>query len=235
MLVFIRDDIKDYISSSDKTKLFSSYEYNIRWYDYDAHIRDEKEILLRKFINKRIKTNFEKLRLSFNRQDPWVSLFDAYERKDGKTLFAYILDYTFYRPRDFVNLLSPLGQLEYNYPLNGNAVITLINKMAQNTMGDIEDELSILYDQEYIQAIKRLLRDIAMSHPPITYEKIVELFNSNGVDIKVLDVLIDYDIIILSKNGNFLHKYREQKIEDKVENYEFSLHKAIYVYFNKLR
>lgn len=235
LLVFIRDDIKDYISSSDKTKLFSSYEYNIRWYDYDAHIRDEKEILLRKFINKRIKTNFEKLRLSFNRQDPWVSLFDASERKDGKTLFAYILDYTFYRPRDFVNLLSPLGQLEYNYPLNGNAVISLINKMAQNTMGDIEDELSILYDQEYIQAIKRLLRDVAMSRPPITYEKIVELFNSNGVDIKTLEVLIDYDIIILSKNSNFLHKYREQKIEDKVENYEFSLHKAIYVYFNKLR
>ena len=235
MLIFIRDDIKDYISSSDKTKLFGSYEYNIRWYDYDTHIRDEKEILLRKFINKRIKTNFEKLGLAFNRQDPWVSMFDSYECKDGKTLFEYILDYTFYRPRDFVNLLSPLGQLEYEYPLKGNAITFLINKMAQCTMGDIEDELYILYDREYIQAIRRLLRDIAMSYPPITYEKVVELFKNNNVDIKVLEVLIDYDIIILSKNGNFLHKYREQKIEDKVENYEFSLHKAIYVCFNKLR
>lgn len=235
LLIFIRDDIKDYMSSSDKTKLFDSYEYNISWYNYDTHIRDEKEILLRKFINKRIQTNFDRLGLTYNRQDPWSSLFDPRERKDGKTLFEYILDYTFYRPRDFVNLLSPLGQLEYNYPLNGSAVTTLINKMAQCTMGDVEDELSILYERDYIQSIKRLLRDIAVSHPPVSYTKIIEIFKNNGVDIDVLDVLIDYDIIILSKNGNFHHKYREHKIEDKVENYEFSLHKAIYVYFSKLR
>lgn len=235
LLIFIRDDIKDYMSSSDKTKLFDSYEYNISWYNYDTHIRDEKELLLRKFINKRIKTNFDKLGLSYNRIDPWISLFDSQERKDGKTLFEYILDYTFYRPRDFINLLSPLGELEYNYPLNGNAVTALINKMAQKTMGDIEDELSILYDGDYIQTIKRLLNDIAMSHPPVSFAKITEIFKRHGVDIEVLHVLIDYDIIILSKKGYFLHRYREQKIEDRIENYEFSLHKAIYVYFNKLR
>lgn len=223
------------MSSSDKTKLFDSYEYNISWYNYDTHIRDEKELLLRKFINKRIKTNFDKLGLSYNRIDPWISLFDSQERKDGKTLFEYILDYTFYRPRDFINLLSPLGELEYNYPLNGNAVTALINKMAQKTMGDIEDELSILYDGDYIQTIKRLLNDIAMSHPPVSFAKITEIFKRHGVDIEVLHVLIDYDIIILSKKGYFLHRYREQKIEDRIENYEFSLHKAIYVYFNKLR
>lgn len=236
LLIFIRDDIKDYISASDKTKLFGSYEYNIKWYDYDTHIRDEKEILLRKFINKRIKTNFENLGLSYNRIDPWSTLFDTKERSDdGKSLFAYILDYTFYRPRDFVNLLSPLDKLEYKYPLNGSAVTTLINRMAQQTMGDIEDELSILYERDYIQSIKHLLRDIALSRPPISYAKIVELFDINGIYIETLDVLIDYDIIILSKEGHFLHKYREQKIDDDVDTYEFSLHKAIYVYFNKLR
>lgn len=102
-------------------------------------------------------------------------------------------------------------------------------------MGDLEDELSVLYDLNYIKSIKRLIKCVCQSHPPISYNKLITLFDECNVDKNDLDTLIDYDIIVLSQDGNFKHKYREQKIEDDIQNYDFSIHKAIYIYFNKLR
>ena len=55
ILLFVRDDVIDGlegIEGGDVAKIFSSYEYRINWYVHDLACTDERNILLRKFINK---------------------------------------------------------------------------------------------------------------------------------------------------------------------------------------
>ena len=234
LLLFIRDDIKEYINSSDKTKLFNSYEYTINWYEASYLKGDESQMQLRKFINKRIANNYLNLNLSYNTQDPWKTLFSD-EDYNNKTVFQHILDYTFYRPRDLVNLLSPLCELKCEHPLKKTSVNLLINKLAIKTMGDIVDELDILFDALYIESIKKVLKEISSSNPPVSYQKLLEIFANNEVKDEHIDLLIDYDLIIVSENAKYKYKYREQKIESELSECQFSIHKGLYVYFHKLK
>lgn len=76
IIVFIRDDIKKLIDTynSDTAKIFSSYEIRLNWYDHESFKLNENFTHLKKFINKRIKLNFEEKGISYNSNDPWSTL-----------------------------------------------------------------------------------------------------------------------------------------------------------------
>lgn len=105
VLLFIRDDIRDYIKDkfNDSAKIISSYEVLLDWYDHNLYTSNNiGEIPLKKLVDRRIEKNFERLGIKYE-GDPWeylipitISAKNAY----GKSSFKYFLDFTFYRPRD---------------------------------------------------------------------------------------------------------------------------------------
>ncbi|MFI3314479.1 MAG: hypothetical protein R3Y04_02280 [Rikenellaceae bacterium] len=234
IILFLRDDIKNCISASDKTKIFSSCEYCINWYIHDDFERDEKDVKLRQFINKRISANFTKRGIKFDSNDPWSTLFANSDRCYTKSAFSYILDYTFYRPRDFINLLQPLGDLKLKYPLRRADVINLINKLAVVTYEDIKDELLIHFNSDEISNIGYILKEV-VSRDRISYSDLCELFKKYGIHESNINIFMDYSLIVPNKKNIYYHTYREKKLDEPIENYLFSTHKAITPYFKNLK
>ena len=126
ILIFLRDDIGRRLGGIDydKNKIFGSYEYRINWYNYNDAKYDEKKLLLRKFINKRIGINFNVHGIPYNEEDPWVTLVDnsVCEAYNNKTAFKYILDFTFYRPRDLINFFNNIGSEDLPVPLSPDSI-----------------------------------------------------------------------------------------------------------------
>jgi hypothetical protein len=63
---------------------------------------DENTMPLKRMINKRIEINFKKHNLQYEKTDPWSSLIKDNYTAYFKSSFKYVLDYTFYRPRDII-------------------------------------------------------------------------------------------------------------------------------------
>lgn len=61
ILVFMCDDIGRALdgTANDEAKIFESHSYTLNWYDAMGANTNEKEVKLRKLINKRLKVNFD--------------------------------------------------------------------------------------------------------------------------------------------------------------------------------
>ncbi|MBM3454092.1 MAG: hypothetical protein FJX80_02970 [Bacteroidetes bacterium] len=68
VLVFLRDDIKNVLETkdSDTSKMFSSYEIPLHWYNHDNFKSSENNVNLKKFANKRIALNFQANDIKYN-------------------------------------------------------------------------------------------------------------------------------------------------------------------------
>lgn len=240
VLLFMRDDIQKHLEAkeADLTKIFGSYEFNISWFNpNDARISENKTNI-KKFINRRIQYNFRKNGIAYNENDPWYTLFEECSREtSNKGSFKYILDHTFYRPRDLINVIKDLGIKDYSYPISFNTIQTLLNQYSEYCVGEIKNELSMLYSEDDINNIFKLLKTIAVHVQKPTFTKLMELFNENNVDEKWFASLLAYDIIIpIDNETNEIYcNYREKRITKDVEEYCFTLQKSIYVYFNRYK
>lgn len=173
VILLLRDDIqksiinnfheKDSTIPADSAKVFNSYSVNINWYQNDAN---DTNLNIRKFINKRISHAFEKAMLTYNESDPWVSLVEEpFKETDttnnNNTSFKYILNHTFFRPRDLILFFTPLGNKEYSYPLNKYDINGLIGLYSRSVIDEIKNELSNFYTKEEIISIFNAFSKIA--------------------------------------------------------------------------
>lgn len=163
VVLLIRDDISKLISSyaTDTGKIFASYAAQINWYQ-DEYNQNNKEtdLHIRGFINKRIKIALEKNGISVNQIDPWVSLVQEpfSESTDSqKTSFKYLLDHTFFRPRDLILLFKPLSSHEYKVPLSKSDANHLLGMYATEIVTEFRNELSCFYDNVQIISIMNAL------------------------------------------------------------------------------
>lgn len=235
ILIFLRDDIGKRLDGidSDKNKIFGSYEYKINWYNYESGSMQEKDILLRKFINKRIGINFQTMNIPYNIIDPWLTLVDNNVHPDynRKTAFRYILDFTFYRPRDFVNIFKNIGSCNYSIPLNPNSIKALLKQFVQTNVGEIKDELTVLFDASSIENIFSLLNQIARTSN-LSYTALLELMDDYNIDRSNFVILLDYCLIIPKDTMGYQYfNYREQPLLNNYEDYVYTLPKCLYTYF----
>lgn len=242
ILILLRDDIKKILEgfSADVSKIFSSYEVELKWHDG----KKESDTRLRKFVNRRIEANFKQKNIKYQAYDPWITLFKDdegcygtdYNEKE-KTAFKQILDYTFYRPRDLILFLKNVGTNKYYYPINGQNISELLQKYATENVSEIKSELAIHYSQSQITDIFKVLRSLSYSQST-GYSKdtiIAELQNQN-LDSNIFFSLVDYYIILPfdSTNGKYYIGYRNSNMSDYDVNKEtimYKLHKCIYAYF----
>lgn len=242
VIILIRDDIKKALTgfSADTSKIFSSYGVELKWYDD----KNENDTRLRKFVNRRIKFNFEQHGLRYMASDPWSSLFKNDENCYGvdyngcyRTAFKQILDYTFFRPRDLILFLKNVGEDKYYYPINGMNISTLLQKYTKENVEEIKSELEIHYSQEQITEIFKVLKALSyLQNNGFDSTEILAKLKGRGLDEDILKILIDYYLILPfdSRTGKYYIGYRDSKLSDydiDEENIKYKLHKCIYAYF----
>lgn len=237
ILLFLRNDIAQNLDAvaSDKTKILGAYSFAIDWYYHAEAQVDETKILLRRLINKRIEANFKKFGYRYNHDDPWKSLVNCKDHGYGKkTAFKYILDFTFYRPRDLLNIFKDIGRHEYPIPIGFKDMTNLLRAYSSSFHGEITDELSIIYDRQQINGIDGFLRDIAKSDRRISHSRLKELMRAHSLNHDVLLMLIEYSLIIPVDQHTEHHyfSYREDVRVDNLENYYFTTPHCITLYFN---
>jgi hypothetical protein len=241
VLIFLRDDIRNALISeySDSAKLFNSYEILINW--YKDNVTNENDLPIKKLVERRIQIGFKNkgIRIA-NGISPWDSLFadDNYSSAYPKSSFKYILDFTFYRPRDFITLLNVISQEEYNYPIKMNSVKRIINRYVAINIKEIKSELSLYFtEKEKGLLFNDLFCYIIDNQPTFTKAtlKIKDLFPLREDDI--MEILFSYNLFVLQKeDGTEIYvSYRDNRLDTlKKEELKILLHKCIYTYYKKL-
>ncbi|MGY5393972.1 P-loop ATPase, Sll1717 family, partial [Acinetobacter sp. NigerLNRRAM0016] len=146
VIILIRDDVERTLSSqgADIAKIFSSYSTRLDWYQDEYQSLDkESSVGLKKLVERRTKYAFEKAGFNYNSSSAWDSLIN--DDFTPKSSFKYISDHTYLRPRDFILLLKPLENGEYEIPLNKYYVNNLIGLYATELIKELTNELSSFY------------------------------------------------------------------------------------------
>lgn len=236
ILLFVRDDVAKQVSGivSDRAKMFGSYEYRLNWYNHEGRGMRETDIILRKFINRRIAKAFDKLGVEYNKHDPWLSFVDndAMAEYGNRTAFRYILNMTFYRPRDFVNVFRNIEDTNYHIPLDVNSIRSILKNYVRINFEEIKDELSIQFNPDEIEHIIAVLKAVANHNGDVSYDEIVENLEQQGFEESMLSTLCQYNLIVPKDHyNNHYYTYREQDFDDDYEEYEYGVPNSIFLYF----
>ena len=234
VLLFIRDDVSNALQTigADTGKLFGSYECQIKWYNHEIGNDDDNNNPIKRFVNRRLSINFDLLKIKYNHDNPWETFVEEdYYNYSNKSAFKYLLDYTFYRPRDIINIFKDVGVRKYPLPLSPKNVKSLIKNYLQINKIEVFNELSVQYDRQKLNSIETILVYIAKNGPQ-NYEKTIELFEQNSLHEIDLKVLINYYVVIpLDTNNIPKFSYREGVIEEDISAYRFGLPLSILSYY----
>lgn len=236
ILVFIRDDVSDQLNgmAADKSKMFSSYETRLSWYDH-LDIDHEERTLLRKFINKRIQLAFESLGRLYDTFDPWKSFVDNKPCREynDNTAFKYILDFTFYLPRDLLLIFKDLEKKELPLPMAPSDVKALLKDYVRRKKEEIEDELTIQFeDRASINQLMAALKELS-NRNNYKMKDVLDQLNQFGLNENIFLVLIDYNLLIPKDSKKKLYyKYREMPVVGNLNDYVFTMPKCLYCYFH---
>lgn len=154
IILLLRDDISRFLlnEDADTAKLFSSYEILLNWYQHSSVYKNEDELAIKQFINKRIKLNFENNEFDFDKERPWESLI-ASDESYTYTSFKYVIDHTLIRPRDLILFFKPLSELKLPIPINKNDINVLLGKYSVEFVKELRNELSAHYSSKDINSI----------------------------------------------------------------------------------
>lgn len=240
ILVFIRDDIRNNLVTKypDSAKIFASYEIFINWYNHFSSSIDENNNPLKRLANKRIEINFKNHNIQVN-SDAWSALINN-EAHDYKTSFKYVLDYTFYRPRDIITFLSVISKENYTFPITSNNLKKIIDQYIKLNVTEIKSELSLYFNEDEKDLIFKDVFPYIINYQGVMRQKLIDKIISLDFGIhadKVIDVLLDYSLLIYQYgNGDLLFNYRENNELDRVDidQLKITLPKCIYHYYRKI-
>lgn len=243
ILIFLRDDVREKLISeyADSAKIFNSYEININWYNQSPA---ENKIALKKLVNKRIELNFKNKNISYNENDPWSSLFsnDNFNPNGHprKTSFKYILDFSFYRPRDIITILNVAVEQNVCYPISQNDLKIILQKYIERNINEIKSELSLYFNEQEKSKLFNTLFKFISDYPIKSYNQVLEKIRTMGLSMEpdlILNILISYSFIVPSNsNGDLFFNYRESVELNKMKREELFLNlpKSIYHYYKPI-
>ncbi len=243
ILIFIRDDIRNFIISkySDSAKIFNSYEIIINWYNHTLSLTDENKNPLKRMANKRIEINFQKHNIAIQ-GDAWAALIknENYGASHNfKSSFKYILDFTFYRPRDIITFLKTISSENYSYPIQSDTLKKILEKYIEINISEIKSELSLFFKETDKDKIFRELFPFIANNSRLSYNEVLEKISDIGFSLDchtVMKFLVGYSLLIYqSQQGELFFNYREDNIEAyDIEDFTISLPKCIYHYYRPI-
>lgn len=232
VLVFVRNDIANKLSNigGDSQKLLDSYSYTLNWY---RGIEDGDDYLY-KMINHRLESVFIDRNVSIKKnQQPWdVFAVDSYVQ------FKKLLDYTFYLPRDVINIINRSGSKNWTLPLKAYQFETLIYEYLASKYEEICNELNVSFTPKEIEDFRRILYKIAKEikmNGALSYKQVMDFLEEISFTRSHFQVLIEHDVLIpvdMDNEKNIHYSYREKKTLGTEEDYLYSMSKILYEYFN---
>lgn len=241
VLLFLREDICDSIIPNfpDSSKIFSSYDINLNWYSqYLFSTGNECEIALKRLVNKRIELNFNNHKIQYS-GDPWDYLFQptCVPYYNGKTVFKYLLDFTFYRPRDIITFLSTMSNEDYQYPIDRETFKLMLRKYISNTVNEVKNELRLYFNESDIIIIFSEILPELSNNPSLTIASFKTMLTKYALSIdseSTFNHLVSYSILAYKDSyDNIYVSYRDKVAFEKLnKDYSYiALHKCIYHYF----
>lgn len=241
VLVFLRDDVSDAICElyTDTAKIFSTYEIKLNWYNHKSYVdNNEDEIPLKKLANKRIEINFKRNNLPYS-DNPWDDLFkneDYNENGYFKSSFKYILDFTFYRPRDLITFLMILSRDNYSFPLSKSSVKAVLKKYISVNITEIKSELNLFFTEKDINKLFQIIFPYVIREQDVSKQKVLELIDANDFVLesnKVFDILIKYSLILFVDNKGLIYfNYRDNSNIGNINAVDLHLTLPKCIYYN---
>lgn len=243
IILLIREDICKHLiySAADTAKIFGSYEVVIKWYE-DIHRNNEPKIKLKQFIENRLRKNFESLGIPIKNNDVWGTFIDEtefieYTYGNNKTSFKYLIDHTFYRPRDLILLFKDISSKNYPLPLSKNNLNSLIGSLSQEIVKELYNEMSVTFSRDEIDRIFEALKNLLKCQKPMfSYDDIEKALVEQSLNdvSQIIETLYDYSLIgNQDDESNVTFKYREKGIDiysvNKTQN--FIPHYILKAYF----
>lgn len=234
ILLLVRDDVSRRMKtiSTDSAKIFGSYECPLKWYSHEIGDDDDQQNRLKRFINHRLEINFKKLCIQYNKANPWESFVkDDYTVYDRVSPFRYLLNFTFYRPRDFINMFKDVGGRMYLLPLTPLNIKSLLKEYVIENMNEIMSELLICFSKDEVNNIKKFLK-VVSDEVPVEYNRILELMKDFGIQIENFETLINYNLLVpRDEDKHQYFNYREKPVDKDYSEYKYVLPQSIYAYF----
>ncbi len=242
IIILIRDDIAGIASGghADTAKLFSSYGVWLTWYEHqDYQSGGEKNVTLRDFINKRIQYNFKKMGWAVS-ADPWSDLVQQRDKKTygPKSAFKFVLDHTFYRPRDLILVFVPVSEMALKIPISSQNLSDLVIRYAREVLQEIRNELSARYSDSEIDSILSVLASFARKRAKFNFEVFKEKMRREGLSLdadSLVNHLFEYSLIgNMSKDGHITFKHRQERHEhfDIDLDQQLILHTSLIVHYS---
>lgn len=215
-IVFLRDDIYDFIQDSDKNK-WSDYRVELEWN------RIKLKNLLAFRISKAISSNQDILPflqawwLAFTQED----IQDEHsDKKNTISIFDYIAQQTYSRPRDFIKYIQICSEiaLESNYSKINATTVKLAEKEFSNYLKrEIEDELYGIMPE-----IKRILNIFSKQRSRnLKISEFLDIFQSeiqqNVLSTRdyrsALEILFDFSVIgnVSKRQNNIIFRYENKE------------------------
>ncbi len=230
VFVLLRDDISKHIMNyADTAKIINSYAVTLRWYQKNTK---EDALLLKQFINKRIEHNFKRLSIPYNTADPWSDFVEKSKKGATKSSFKYILDQTFYRPRDLVLFFKDIGSKDIPLPISHQEISHLVGLYSKEMIGEIRNELSSQLSNKEIDDVLKILYGHSGKNEQFSYKELVselqkaEFYNPVGI----VEMLFDYSLIgNKNEKGDLNFKFRENEghVCEMNKEQDFVLHNII--------
>ncbi|MCM1066942.1 MAG: hypothetical protein NC418_05125 [Muribaculaceae bacterium] len=234
VVVLLREDIWQRLEGEDGTlsKTFASAAHFLKWYTPDLS-NDGKQSLLRKLINRRILVGMSRLGVDWSGvEDPWSKF--VVDSIGGKKSFKYVLDHTFYLPRDIIAIFKDIGSMNMSIPLGEDDIENLISSFSFVKKSEIGDELAALYTKEQVVEIFESLNEIDSAHDP-DYNTVISILNKHGFDSNDLTNLLNYNLLVPidPSTNHMFFSYRERIPLNGITSYTFRTPYILSRYFAK--
>lgn len=208
VILLLRQDIcKQMLHvSADSAKILDSYAIILNWYSHETYRVSENNIPLKAMINKRLAYCFERCKLSYNKHDPWQTLFSQDCSVQNRSSFEIVLRSSLFRPRDLLLFFKNISEYDCKLPIEKDIFDKMLLDLADGLFAEFSNELSLFYSKSEIEKIESILKHLAYNNPIFDntyfYTYISKHYPNDFEDqIKLLERLFEYSII-----GNYSEK-----------------------------
>ncbi|PNE20141.1 hypothetical protein V511_10280 [Mesotoga sp. Brook.08.YT.4.2.5.1] len=241
-VILIRDDMVRLLKKlgHDTAKLFDSYSVYLNWHDEDQVKNHEEKLLIKRFINRRIASGFERLKLPYQRDDPWNSLVESRTNSHGST-FKFVLDHTFYRPRDLLMVFNNISNKAYKMPICQEDLEEIILNYTIALYYELRNELNIQLAPDCVDKVFEALKAWG-NGSYFCYRDFETRCKEVGLEencSELLSTLYDYSMIgnidtsINPYRIYFKHRERINEIRSISLEMRFVLHYALRAYYTR--
>lgn len=165
----IRTDVLDSVYSSgyEINKSIEDYGVTVEWFQKGGDYRDNP---LLKLIENKIHASEKRKEVSQS-DNVWEQYFES--TINNVEVRKYILNYSWYRPRDIIRLLLLVQDqcVENDRKINQEMFDRALQEYSNKMWNEVSEEMSLKYSPEDMKAIKKILTGIAV---PFTFNNLIK-------------------------------------------------------------